>query len=120
MTTTRFEVADGYYGSMTKQEWTLVRDCEERISLWGRSCRSALRGRSARDLVLTGIAVGGHRQLLEYRLQLLERVPPAPIATFRDVHRYVAQGRLRAYRVGPKLVRFDADEVKRALIGEER
>ena len=38
----------------------------------------------------------------------------------RTVHRYVAQGRLRAYRVGPKLVRFDADEVKRALIGEGR
>ena len=36
----------------------------------------------------------------------------------RTVQRNVAQGRLRAYRVGPKLVRFDADEVKRALIGD--
>ncbi|HEY1440989.1 MAG TPA: excisionase family DNA-binding protein [Mycobacterium sp.] len=34
----------------------------------------------------------------------------------RTVHRYVAQGRLRAYRVGPKLVRFDADEVKRLFV----
>jgi excisionase family DNA binding protein len=37
--------------------------------------------------------------------------------SMRTVHRYVAQGRLKAYRVGPKLVRFDADEVERALVG---
>lgn len=38
----------------------------------------------------------------------------------RTVARYVKTGLLRAHRIGPKLVRFDADEVKRALIGEER
>jgi excisionase family DNA binding protein len=36
----------------------------------------------------------------------------------RTVHRYLQAGRLKGYRVGPKLIRFDADEVKRALIGE--
>jgi excisionase family DNA binding protein len=35
----------------------------------------------------------------------------------RTVNRYVKEGRLKAYRLGPKLVRFDAAEVERALIG---
>ena len=36
----------------------------------------------------------------------------------RSVHRYINSGRLKAYRVGPKLIRLDADEVERALIGD--
>ena len=36
----------------------------------------------------------------------------------RTIHRYVNEGRLRAYRCGPKLIRFDAEEVERALIGD--
>ena len=36
----------------------------------------------------------------------------------RTVARYVAAGLLKAYRVGPKLIRFDPDEVERSLVGE--
>src|ERR1700757_3565698 len=36
----------------------------------------------------------------------------------RTVLRYLAEGRLKGYRVGPKLIRFNADEVERALVGE--
>jgi excisionase family DNA binding protein len=36
--------------------------------------------------------------------------------SLRTVRRYLAEGRLKAYRVGPKMIRFDADEVERALI----
>lgn len=35
----------------------------------------------------------------------------------RTVHRYMQDGLLKAYRVGPKMIRFDADEVERALVG---
>jgi excisionase family DNA binding protein len=35
----------------------------------------------------------------------------------RTVARYLKDGRLKAYRVGPKMIRFDAAEVERALIG---
>jgi excisionase family DNA binding protein len=38
--------------------------------------------------------------------------------SLRTVHRYLAAGVLKAYRVGPKMIRFDADEVERALIGK--
>jgi excisionase family DNA binding protein len=34
------------------------------------------------------------------------------------VRRYIAQGRLRAIRVGPRMIRLDADEVAAALSGE--
>lgn len=36
----------------------------------------------------------------------------------RTVYRYIQQGLLNPYRVGPKLIRFDADEVERALVGD--
>ena len=36
----------------------------------------------------------------------------------RTVHRYMNQGLLKAYRVGPKMLRFDAAEVERALVGD--
>jgi excisionase family DNA binding protein len=35
----------------------------------------------------------------------------------RTVRRYIASGRLTAYRVGPRLIRLDADQVERELIG---
>ena len=31
----------------------------------------------------------------------------------RTVRRYIADGRLTAYRVGPKLIRIDADQARR-------
>mgnify|MGYP001002311655 CR=1 FL=1 len=34
----------------------------------------------------------------------------------RTVHKYIFDGLLDAYRVGPKLVRLDADEVEAALV----
>jgi excisionase family DNA binding protein len=34
----------------------------------------------------------------------------------RTVHRYINQGLIKGYRVGPKMVRFDADEVEAALV----
>jgi hypothetical protein len=40
MTTTPFEVADGYYGNMTWQEWNLVKSARSTSALT-RSTRSA-------------------------------------------------------------------------------
>jgi excisionase family DNA binding protein len=37
----------------------------------------------------------------------------------RTVRRYVASGRLTAWRVGPRLIRLDADQVERELIGDK-
>ena len=37
--------------------------------------------------------------------------------SLRTIYRYVNDGRLKAYRIGPKLVRLDADEVEAALVG---
>ena len=36
----------------------------------------------------------------------------------RAVRRYVAEGRITAHRVGPKLIRFDLDEVQAQLVQE--
>jgi excisionase family DNA binding protein len=36
----------------------------------------------------------------------------------RTILRYLSEGRLKGYRVGPKLIRLDADEVERALVGD--
>lgn len=36
----------------------------------------------------------------------------------RTVYRYIQQGKLKPYRVGPKMIRFDVDEVECALIGQ--
>jgi len=36
----------------------------------------------------------------------------------RTIHRYVAEGRIRAFRCGPKLIRLDLNEVERALIAD--
>lgn len=33
----------------------------------------------------------------------------------RTIRRYVSEGRLRAYRLGPRLLRLDADEVNKQL-----
>lgn len=38
----------------------------------------------------------------------------------RTVRRYIATGRLTAYRVGPKLVRLDPDQVRKQLLGEPK
>lgn len=36
----------------------------------------------------------------------------------RTVRRYIAAGRLTAYRVGPRLIRLDPDQVREQLLGE--
>lgn len=36
----------------------------------------------------------------------------------RTVRRYIAAGRLTAYRVGPRMIRLDADQVRQQLLGE--
>jgi len=38
----------------------------------------------------------------------------------RTVHKYISDGRLDAYKIGPKIVRLDADEVEAALITPHR
>ena len=35
----------------------------------------------------------------------------------RSIHRYITQGLLPAYRIGPRNIRLDADEVERILLG---
>jgi excisionase family DNA binding protein len=35
----------------------------------------------------------------------------------RSIHRYITQGLLPAYRIGPCNIRLDADEVERILLG---
>lgn len=35
----------------------------------------------------------------------------------RTVRRYLAEGRLSAVRVGPRLIRLDAEQVERELLG---
>jgi excisionase family DNA binding protein len=35
----------------------------------------------------------------------------------RSIHRYITQGLLPAYRIGPRNIRLDADEVERILMG---
>lgn len=34
----------------------------------------------------------------------------------RTIRRYIAAGRLTAYRVGPRIIRLDADQVERELL----
>lgn len=36
----------------------------------------------------------------------------------RTVRRYISEGRLTAHRVGPRLIRLDADQVRRELLSE--
>jgi excisionase family DNA binding protein len=36
----------------------------------------------------------------------------------RTVRRYIAAGRLTAYRIGPQLIRLDADQVRQELLSE--
>jgi len=36
----------------------------------------------------------------------------------RTIRRYIAAGRITAWRVGPRLLRVDADEAREALLGE--
>lgn len=36
----------------------------------------------------------------------------------RTVYRYIQMGTLKPYRVGPRLIRFDVDEVEQVLVGE--
>lgn len=38
----------------------------------------------------------------------------------RTVRRYIANGRLTAYKVGPRLVRLDPDQVRKQLLGESK
>ncbi|OCB38763.1 hypothetical protein A5675_15350 [Mycobacterium malmoense] len=33
------------------------------------------------------------------------------------IRRYIATGRLTAYRVGPRMIRLDADQLERELVG---
>lgn len=37
----------------------------------------------------------------------------------RTVRRYIASGKLTARRIGPRLIRLDADQVERELMGEK-
>ena len=36
----------------------------------------------------------------------------------RSIDRWINEGRIKAYRVGPKLIRVDLDEVERALVSD--
>ena len=36
----------------------------------------------------------------------------------RTVRRYISSSRLTAYRVGPRMIRLDADQVAEQLLGE--
>ncbi|PND54350.1 hypothetical protein CRM90_28470 [Mycobacterium sp. ENV421] len=36
----------------------------------------------------------------------------------RTVRRYIADGRLTAYRVGPRMIRLDAEQASQQLLGE--
>jgi excisionase family DNA binding protein len=36
----------------------------------------------------------------------------------RTVRRYIAEGRLTAYRIGPRVIRLDAEQVHRQLDGD--
>jgi excisionase family DNA binding protein len=38
--------------------------------------------------------------------------------SLRTVDRWIAEGRLKAYRIGNKIIRLDADEVEQALVSE--
>ena len=35
----------------------------------------------------------------------------------KTIRRYIAAGRLTAYRFGPRMIRLDADQVRRELLG---
>lgn len=35
----------------------------------------------------------------------------------RTVHRYIAAGRLRAYKIAPRVIRIDPDDVAEQLLG---
>jgi excisionase family DNA binding protein len=37
----------------------------------------------------------------------------------RTIYRWIAEGRITAYRVGPRLVRLDADEIRKQFEGEQ-
>ena len=37
----------------------------------------------------------------------------------RSIRRYITDGRLTAYRIGPKMIRLDAEEVERQLLGNQ-
>ena len=60
------------------------------------------------------------------RQQILERKQAITVRQIEDrwgisqrtIYRYIQQGRLKPFRVGPRLIRFDADEVEQALVGE--
>ena len=34
----------------------------------------------------------------------------------RAIRRYIAEGKLTAYRIGPKMIRLDAEQVERELV----
>lgn len=36
----------------------------------------------------------------------------------RTIRRYIADGRLTAYRIGPRVIRLDAEQVRRQLDGD--
>jgi excisionase family DNA binding protein len=36
----------------------------------------------------------------------------------RTIRRYIADGRLTAYRIGPRAIRLDAEQVRRQLDGD--
>jgi excisionase family DNA binding protein len=36
----------------------------------------------------------------------------------RTIRRYIADGRLTAYRIGPRMIRLDVDQVRRQLDGD--
>lgn len=48
-------------------------------------------------------------------LSLQEAADTYGVST-RTLRRYISAGRLTAYRIGPRLIRLDADQVRRELI----
>lgn len=36
----------------------------------------------------------------------------------RTLRRYISAGRLTAYRIGPRLIRLDPDELRKQLLGD--
>jgi excisionase family DNA binding protein len=52
------------------------------------------------------------------RKQSIQQVAEAYGLSPRTIRRYIAAGRLTAIRVGPRVIRRDADQVRKQLDGE--
>ncbi|WP_245551779.1 helix-turn-helix domain-containing protein [Gordonia hirsuta] len=49
----------------------------------------------------------------------IEQVSQKYEISTRTVRRYLASGRLRGYRIGPRMIRLDAAEVAEDLLGSQ-